>query len=131
MPPSMATGDELELIKSFVILPMILTAYERDSKIITESVKTPGIYTDMIEAAMDRVTKLLTEVRREFRKRGIKVYEITRDAEGVRADYKCRGYTNTLRMLWSLVTAEANVRMRAYMSVDATTGAADSSERPQ
>ncbi|MCY9760444.1 hypothetical protein M5X06_13025 [Paenibacillus alvei] len=71
----------------------------------------------------------MTEIRREFRNRGIKVYEITRDTEGKRADFKCRGYTSNMRMLWSLVKAQANERMRLYMSVDATTGNADGSKQ--
>lgn len=127
MPPTMATGEELELIKSYVLLPMILSAYERDKQIIEESVRNPEIYTDMISAAMDRVTKMLTEIRREFRTRGIKVYEITRDMEGIRADFVCRGYTSNMRMLWSLVRAQASERMRVYMrlNVDMTTSAGD------
>lgn len=129
MPPTMATGEELELIKSYILLPMILSAYERDKQIIEDSVRNPEIYTDMISAAMDRATKLLTEIRREFRNRGIKVYEITRDTEGIRADFKCRGYVSNMRMLWSLITAQANERMRVYMSADATTGNADGSKQ--
>ncbi|MCY9760445.1 hypothetical protein M5X06_13030 [Paenibacillus alvei] len=56
MPPTMATGEGLELIKSYILPPMILSAYERDKQIIEDSVRNPEIYTDMISAAMDRVT---------------------------------------------------------------------------
>ncbi|MFW5434377.1 hypothetical protein [Paenibacillus apiarius] len=116
MPVGAAT-EELELIKSYVLLPMILSVFERDSNVIKESVKTPGPYTEMITRAMDCTTKVLSEVRREFRKRGIKVYEVTRDDTGVRAEFVCRGYTGNFRMLWALITAEVGVRMRAYMGL--------------
>ncbi|EJW13794.1 hypothetical protein PAV_109p00240 (plasmid) [Paenibacillus alvei DSM 29] len=118
MPAATATTEELEMIKSYIIVPMILTAFERDLKVIEQSMKNPGPYQDVIKGAMDRASLLLYEIRREFRKRGIKVFDTRQDNLGVRADYKCRGYEGTLYMLRSLIRAEANVRMRAYMGLD-------------
>lgn len=37
MSPVGATVEELELIKSYLLLPVILTVFERDSKIIMDS----------------------------------------------------------------------------------------------
>ncbi|MFL1672220.1 hypothetical protein [Paenibacillus dendritiformis] len=66
---------------------------------------------------MDRATVVLSEIRREFRKRGIKVYEVARDGNGYRAKYVCRGYEGEIRMLLALVQTEVTERMRAYLGV--------------
>jgi len=118
MPASGATIEELEMIKTYIIVPMILTAFDRDLKVVEQTMKSPGPYIDVINNAMDRASLLLYEIRREFRKRGIKVFDVQQDKDGVRAEYRCRGYVGTIRMLWSLISSEANVRMRAYLGLD-------------
>lgn len=117
MAASMATPDEIGLIKSYVILPMVLTIFERDKSAIEYAVRNPGPYTEAITQAMDRATVVLSEIRREFRKRGIKVYDVARDGNGYCAKYVCRGYEGEIRMLLALVQTEVNERMRAYLGV--------------
>ncbi|MCY9540570.1 hypothetical protein M5X00_23215 [Paenibacillus alvei] len=118
MPPVGATAEEIEMIKTFLLMPLILTAFERDAKLIEQSVRSPGPYIDVIDNAMNQATKTLYEIRREFRERGIKVYQVDRDWEGIRAEYKCRGYTSQIRLLRSLISAEASVQMRSLMGLN-------------
>ncbi|MNT42279.1 hypothetical protein D3C72_1786960 [compost metagenome] len=73
---------------------------------------------DWITAAADRVTKDLAEVRRQFRQRGIKVYETENDGKSVTARYLCRGYTGEASYLWAILAAEASVVMRKYLGLD-------------
>ncbi|WP_433943590.1 hypothetical protein [Paenibacillus sp. SN-8-1] len=117
MAPGM-TNEEGALIKDYVMLPLIISAFQRDSKIIGGAVKTPDVYTDWLTVASDRVTKDLAEVRRQFRQRGIKVYETENDGKSVTARYLCRGYTGEASYLWSFLAAEASVVMRRYLGLD-------------
>lgn len=110
------TDEESALVKKYILLPMILTVFERDIKLIAATVKTPEIYTEMITRAADRATKDLTEIRRQFRRRGIKVYEMERGTKEVTARYLCRGYTGECGMLWGFLASEAGVLMKRYLS---------------
>lgn len=109
---------DLQYIKMYLLLPMILTAFERDKKIIEQNLKTPGPYVNYINTAMDRVSADLKEVRRKFRTLGIKVYEETRTEIGLDARYLCRGYTHDYKLLWSYIAAECGVLMEKYLGAD-------------
>ncbi|MGF7049110.1 hypothetical protein J2T13_003618 [Paenibacillus sp. DS2015] len=105
------------LVKKYLLLPLILTAFERDNKIMgSDLFKTP-IYSEVIEKAMMDVTLELSGVRKEFLKRGIKVYEEHRYVDGVHAYFKCRGLTGEMSMRWEFVTAEVSVLMRKYLGL--------------
>lgn len=112
------TVEELTLVKSYILLPFIQTVFERDKAIMQTALKTPAPYIDTIDRAMDQVTVLLREIRKEFKTTGIKVYEITRSANGIHARYTCRGYTGEMRLMWSSIRAEIEMRMRAYLGVN-------------
>ncbi|MEK4360790.1 hypothetical protein NYE48_27675 [Paenibacillus sp. FSL M7-1455] len=117
LPPGI-TDDDHALIKPYILLPIVLSAFERDLNVIKTAVKTPDPYVDLISAAMDRVTRELTELRNEFRKRGIKVYELERTEVGYRAEYLCRGYQRTFSMLDGLVRTEGGILMRKFLGLD-------------
>lgn len=108
------------LVKRYLILPMVLTAFDRDKNHIEHSgfFKTPKLYTDLIDKAMDETTKELTSVRRAFRDRGIKVYDEIRTTTGVTAKYMCRGYHGEISLRWAFITAEATVLMRMFLGLD-------------
>lgn len=109
--------EEIRLVKSFIIIPTILTKLERDSKVIKESVKAPEVYADMMTFALQQATKDLSRVRRDMFKRGVKVYDTFRDEDGVTAKYLCRGYHRDMTLLWELIRAEAYVMMRGYFGI--------------
>ncbi|WP_416293096.1 hypothetical protein ACM7Q1_20480 [Paenibacillus illinoisensis] len=106
------------LIKSHIILPRVLSAFERDIALINATLKTPGPYVDAIAEAQRKLTADIYEVRKGFRTRGIKVYEEVTDGDGVTARYKCRGYQAEMRIRWSMMTAEAGVLMRKYLGLN-------------
>lgn len=112
------TIDDIQYVKMYLLLPLVLSAFERDKKIIEENIKTPRPYVNFIDSAMDRVTVDLKEVRRKFRLLGLKVYEETRTELGIEAKYLCRGYHHTFGMLWSLVAADSSVLMEKYLGLD-------------
>lgn len=112
------TQDDIQYVKMYILLPLILTAFDRDKKIMEKYLKTPGPYVGFIDTAMDKVTLDLKEVRRKFRLLGLKVYEETRTELGIEAKYLCRGYHHSSMLLWSFVAAECSVLMEKYMGAD-------------
>lgn len=118
MSPPFISPEDYALVKPYIILPMILTAFERDKKIIEGSgaIKTPAPYAAMIEAAMKRVSTDLRNVKREFRERGIKVYEVGRRGNLIEAKFVCRGYTGKFNLRDTYLIVQAGEMMRAYLS---------------
>lgn len=104
------------MIKEFILLPMLLAAFERDARRIAAAVKTPGPYAEFMQATLDRITRDLTAIRRQFRMRGIKVYEPQITSAGIRAEFKCRGYLSEFGILSNVLKAEAETYMCKYLS---------------
>jgi len=111
------TDADRALIKSHIILPRVLSAFERDAALINKTLKTPGPYADLIAEAQRKLTADLYEIRKQFRQRGIKVYEEVADSDGVTARYKCRGYEAEMRIRWTMLAPQAAVVMRKYLGV--------------
>ncbi|MNI65105.1 hypothetical protein D3C73_1205920 [compost metagenome] len=112
------TNEDTAYVKIYILLPMILSAFERDKKVAEEAFKTPRPYVALIDSAIKKVEIDLKEVRRKFRILGIKVYEEKRTGIGVDARYKCRGYHYDFSMLWSVIKAESTVLMEKYLGID-------------
>lgn len=118
MSPPLISPDDYVLIKPYILLPLILSAFERDKNSIVESgaIKTPYPYVLTIDEAMKRARADLYEIKREFRKRGIKVFEMERNEYGIEAQYLCRGYRGTYEMLDDFLAAQASMMMHGYLS---------------
>ena len=63
------------------------------------------------------VAVLLREVKQEFTKRAIKVYDIGQNQDGIQARYACRGYIGSMNILWPSFREEMMDRMRAYLGL--------------
>ena len=117
--PPMTAADEFGTIKEVLLLSLLLTVFDRDAKVIGESkLKTKQPYIDLLQRAMDAVTKDLAKLRNRLREKGIKITDERRDGEGVGCIYWCRGYKASFDMLWHLAKAETEVRMRKYLGED-------------
>ncbi|MFE0394769.1 hypothetical protein ACFW4G_03715 [Paenibacillus lactis] len=112
------TNEDRRIVKRYIILPMIITAFERDSRYIQEQLKTPGPYVDVIKGAIDLAHKDLMEVKKHFWLKGIKVYDEQTTRIGRRAKFMCRGYTSQIELRWEYISAEASVMMRKYLGLD-------------
>ncbi|MCM3783177.1 hypothetical protein M3231_09340 [Neobacillus mesonae] len=116
--PAQITDEDRTLVKFYIILPMILTAFERDTAIINNSLKTPDPYIERVHLAMNSLTHDITEIKRQFRDRGIKVYETTREPDGVYTRFLCRGYHGHMTLRWTFIKPEATILMRKYLGLD-------------
>jgi hypothetical protein len=117
--PPITALDELSTIKEVLLLNLLLVVFDRDCKVIQESVlKTKQPYIDTLQRAMDAVVQDLTVLRNRLRESGIKMTDERRDEQGVGCLYWCRGYKSSFEMLWHLAKAETEIRMRKYLGED-------------
>lgn len=113
------TQEEAEMIKQYVLLPLLLDALERDRRVLASaSLKLPQVYKGLFNLLQNAATADLTRVRQSMRKHGLKVFEERRTNLGIEARYLCRGYTYEFSMLWGLVKAELTSRLCAYLGID-------------
>lgn len=117
MPPQI-TNEEASYVKLYLILPLILSAFERDKRIAEKVFKTPKPYVSLMENAIKQVEGELREVKRKFRLHGIKVYEEQRTDLRIEAKYLCRGYHHTMALSWNLIKAESSVLMEKFLGLD-------------
>ncbi|GIO30218.1 MULTISPECIES: hypothetical protein [Paenibacillus] len=119
------TRDELSLIKSYLLLQFIHKVFERDLRIMEESgvFKTPELYMEVVAGGDRQAMMLLSGVKREFKSRRIRVYEISQDERGIGAQYVCRGYTGEMNILWPAFRSEMMARMKAYLGLRPETDA--------
>lgn len=108
------------LVKKYIILPMILQAFERDARIIAESgnFKTPDVYVDVINKASEKVKEDFRDIKRGFFNKGLKVYDEQRDEDGIGVKFMCRGYRSEMNLRWDFLAAQAMVLMRKYLDLD-------------
>lgn len=111
------SSHELQMIKSYIVLSLVLDVFERDRIQIIGVVKTPNPYDAAIQAAMDRITKDISGIRQEFRQRGIKMHDSEKQKEGIRTLCVCRGYEQTVSMFWDPLRFEIETAMTYYLRV--------------
>ncbi|MFC5649214.1 hypothetical protein ACFPYJ_08735 [Paenibacillus solisilvae] len=114
--PSVQIGKELELVKRYVMLGIVIRILDHDIRIVgSTATKLPRLYESMLRGLQDRVLLELADMRKQFRECGIQVNEAKRSADGLTATYRCRGYEHTFSFLWTFVKAEAERLLKAYM----------------
>ncbi|MFD1953479.1 hypothetical protein ACFSL6_04640 [Paenibacillus thailandensis] len=115
--PPIQTEEELELVKRYLLLGIVMRILDHDIKAIGRTpIKLPRLYESMLRGVQDRVLLDLAAIRQQFRKGGIKVYEQLQESDGLRARYVCRGYHHQFFMLWGFVKAESERVLRRYTS---------------
>ncbi|MGO4373309.1 hypothetical protein [Paenibacillus sp. YIM B09110] len=115
--PPVQTDEELELVKRYELLGIVMRILDHDIRVIgTASIKLPRLYESMLRGVQDRVLLDLSAIRRQFRETGIKVYEEKQEADGLSAHYMCRGYHHRFFMLWGFVKAESERVLKQYLS---------------
>lgn len=86
-------GHDRDMIEKAIYFPMVITIFNRDLKAIeTGGFKLKKPYQKLVEAALIRVQKDLTEVRKYLRDEKIKVSEIQRDQTFTMYCFIYKGY---------------------------------------
>jgi hypothetical protein len=85
---------------------------------MSEQLRTPDPYLEVLHAAANAATADLRDVRAGMRTRGLKVYEQHRLEAGVEARFVCRGYHERMLLLDDVIAVQAASRMRRYLGLD-------------
>ncbi len=109
------TSDDFALVKEYMLLPLILEKLERDYSIIENQVPTPDVYKKIFDTAIDLVTIEHIMVKKQLRKRGIKIYEEQRDKIGLSANFVCRAYHETMSLMWNNARYDVIIRIKRYL----------------
>jgi hypothetical protein len=108
MNPRIEQEEDLHLLKSFILLPILLDMLVRDM----EELKLYGdkliyghviFYLQQLESFMHAE---LQTIKSQMRKQDIKVLAVDRKTQGIQVEYKVRGYVHHFTMLRSLIKAE-------------------------
>lgn len=111
--------DETKLVKDYTLLPLLLDVLENDRSILSRAdLKTPELTNVIIDHLQQAALADLTQVRRNMRDRGLKVYEDRRTKLGIEIEFLCRGYHHNLSMLWGLIEAEIEQRSYNYLGIE-------------
>ncbi|MNW32223.1 hypothetical protein D3C74_91630 [compost metagenome] len=112
------TDNDLMRVKLYILLPMILSAFERDKIVAQEKFKTPRPYVSLLDTTIKKVETDLKELRGQLRAAGIKVYEENRSPDGIEARYLCRGYHYDINLRSDLIVAQSTIFMEKYLGLD-------------
>ncbi|MGV6935889.1 hypothetical protein ACWA2B_10280 [Paenibacillus sp. CMM36] len=113
------SNEDTQLVIDFIQLPYVLDVLELNLKKIKQSdLKMKELFVLYLEGLQSRVLMDLKVVRQKMRQRGIKVFDGVRSDKDLVTEYLCRGYTHTMRFLWSKIRRDVEVRIAAYMEVD-------------
>lgn len=116
MIPTISDKD-FALIKHYVILPMVLQAFERDTLIFL-NLRSPKPYVDWIYAARERLSRGTRLTRYKASERGIQIYAEEKTAEGIRVRFMCRGVQEECPLTNAVIADEAAKLMHRYLTFD-------------
>lgn len=114
--------EEWQLIRKYILIPIVLDSLERDIKEMkkNDKYKMADVYLRKMRQSQNMATKEKANVKRELTKRGIKVFEEKRTVKMLESKFLCRGYRHELNMLWNIVKAEVKIIIAGYMDVSLT-----------
>ena len=109
------TGDELTMIRDSIMYPFMLTMCERAKEDAQRSGRMFAPYfARLIELIMDDITRDLSAVRMEFRKRQIKVWDGNTIDGVLYYEYICRGYRDKFGVVREALRSEIAIRLGQY-----------------
>lgn len=112
------SDDDRLYVKRYILLPLIIAAFERDCRYIEQNLKSPEPYVDTIKLAIKKAQAEFKDIKKYFWLKGLKVYEQSNTKYGVLAKFKCRGYQSDMELYWEFIAAEATIYMRKYLGLD-------------
>ncbi|TVY08759.1 hypothetical protein [Paenibacillus cremeus] len=108
MNPRVETEEDIQVIKEYTLLPILLDMLARDIDEL-KLYKDKLVYHHVIyylQEVQNCIYPELQTVRSRMKRQDIKVLTTEMNALGIEVEYKVRGYIHHFRMLRSLVKAE-------------------------
>lgn len=110
---------ELFTLKMVLLLPVVLSIFQKDQKIIGElSIKTKEPYVELLQLAMDNAHKELMRQQAHLRRLRIEIIEQDLSKEGLSCLFSCNGYSHQFHMRTDLFRAEIMMWMKHFLGLD-------------
>ncbi|WP_438449240.1 hypothetical protein [Gorillibacterium sp. sgz5001074] len=110
------TSEELTLIRDSILLPHLQTMVERSLEDIEHS---PGILKRLhlmtARILLTRITDDLYAIKRELRRRNIKILNDEQSENVLYYHFVCRGYTDRFGIVRDVARSELSVRLAKYI----------------
>jgi hypothetical protein len=106
--PRMETEEDIQLIKEYTLLPILLDMLARDMDELKVN-QDKIIYNHIIFYLQEVESSIYPElqmIKNKMRKQDIKILHTDMSSQGVDVEYKVRGYIHHFKLLRSLVKAE-------------------------
>jgi len=115
------TDEDFTALMDSILFPIILSILERDIKKLQEvDLKIPMVYIGYLRKVQDSITQEMTELRKEMRKLGIKIYEDNKTEGGREYKVKCRGYQHTFGLFTDNIRTKVITRLCEILDIDLT-----------
>ncbi|WP_028562267.1 hypothetical protein [Paenibacillus pinihumi] len=112
------TRQELEMIRDYIVLPLMMDVVERNKRQIqfsTNSLK--ALYVAAADRLMDMIQKDHVALKKKLKEREIKVWESEQSSPtSLRHEYKCRGYHEHFHLLHEVAKTQISVQLGQYIS---------------
>ncbi|MFF2484496.1 hypothetical protein [Paenibacillus sp. NPDC058071] len=118
-PVQVPTKEELEWVRDCILLPMMLSVVEKNSRDIELSFYSmKPLYIRASHALMTIIHRDLDAVRKELKAHKIKVYQDEMESEGGAIHYRfvCRGYEDRFSIIRDVARAEISVGISKYIA---------------
>jgi hypothetical protein len=102
------TDEDVQLIKEFTLLPILLDMLARDSEElkVNKDKIVFGHVLFYLKEVENAIYPEIQNIKSKMKKRDIKMLNTTTTALGINVEYKVRGYVHHFTMLRSLIKAE-------------------------
>lgn len=117
MTASLPTLEELELVRDFVLLPMMIETVQNNSeKVRYSSLTMREFYLRADQKLIDTMNADLREVKKRLAIAKIKVEPLDSDQSALHYNLNCRGYRETFSMMKMLAKSEISTRLGKYVA---------------
>lgn len=110
-----ANDEENRLIEQMIFLPLVKKVLVYDATVLATYIKLPRPYLKLNEDVFQAVSNDLRIVKQEVYKRGIKVFEESRDHSSIVYKAYIRGYEETHRYAFIFLKNKTEEYLTTYM----------------
>lgn len=110
------TPEEFTMIRDYVLLPHMLTMVQKCvDDINNSSYLLKNLFVATSQEVMNRISKDLYEIRRELKRRNIKIINDEQVDTVIYYHFVCRGYQERFGIVREVMRAEISVRFTKYL----------------
>ena len=123
MNPPILTAEEMRMVKEVITLPLMIYYIHLDiAKINEVNLKLNYLLVRALNQVQHDIFNEHLEIKKELKRRGIKVIDEQQNQSGVEADYLCRGSRHHMSLRWEFIIAETLLKVSHYTGVPLTDG---------